>query len=271
MKRSLLIAVLLFIMLMTEGCTVLSENKAEELYQAIIAEDTEKVRMLAKDHQLINRPRTLNPLLMLSDSENIYPLEAACATSAELTEILLEEGADVNVIDPYIRSTPLINALFSYYPDRFRIAFLLIEKGADIDVVDNNHRTALNACVAPSSRDTDSAREEQKRLLEYLLEHCDLETVTDKSGSNPLIEAAKYDDGPLVDYIAGSCYFPIDDMPGGYTALMAAAGMGSAGACGVLLNYGADPLLKSYKGKTAADYAEEKGNLDIAEILDHAR
>ena len=178
MKRSLLIVVLLFIMLMTEGCAVLSENKAEELYQAIIAEDTEKVRELAKDHHLINRPRTQNPLLMLSDSENIYPLEAACATSAELAEILLEEGADVNVIDPYIRSTPLINALCSYYPDRFRIAFLLIEKGADIDVVDNNHRTALNACVAPSSRDTDSAREEQKRLLEYLLEHCDLSTVT---------------------------------------------------------------------------------------------
>ena len=56
MKRSLLIVVLLFIMLMTEGCAVLSENKAEELYQAIIAEDTEKVRELAKDHHLINRP-----------------------------------------------------------------------------------------------------------------------------------------------------------------------------------------------------------------------
>ena len=34
MKRGLLIVVLLFTMLMTEGCAVLSENKAEELYQA---------------------------------------------------------------------------------------------------------------------------------------------------------------------------------------------------------------------------------------------
>ena len=110
----------------------------------------------------------------------------------------------------------------------FRSAFLLIGKGADIDVVDDNHRSALNACAAPASGDTDPARAEQKRLMEYLLEHCDLEVVTKKSRTNPLIEAAKYDNGPLVEYIAGSGYFPVDDMPDGYTALMAAAGMATS-------------------------------------------
>ena len=250
---------------------MLSENKAEELYQAIIAEDTEQVRRLAKDHKLINRPRIENPLLRLSDADNRYPLEAACATSAELAEILLEEGADVNVIDPYIKSTPLINALRSHYPDRFRIAFLLIEKGADIDVVDDNYRTALNACADPASGDTDSARAEQRRLMEYLLEHCDLEAVIKKSRTNPLIEAAKYDNGPLVEYIAESGRFSLDDMPDGYTALMAAAGMGSVSSCRILLNYGSDPMLKSAEDRTAADYAEESGYPDIVEMLKEAR
>ena len=56
-------------------------------------------------------------------------------------------------------------------------------------------------------------------------------------------------------------------MPNGYTALMVAAGMGKTDICQVLLDYGADTELRSYKGKTAADYAEESGHPELADLL----
>ena len=258
---------MLITVLLTEGCAMLSENKAEELYQAIIAEDASRVRELSKDPAVLNRPRTKNPILMLSDTDNRYPLEAACSTSAELAEILLDAGAEVNVIDPYIKSTPLINTLRARYPERFRIARRLIDEGADVNVVDKNYRAALNVCVTPSPEDTDAARADQKELLEYLLEHSDLKKIESQSRTNPLIEAAKFDNGPALKLIAGTGSFSLDGMPNGYTALMAAAGMGNTAACQILLNLGADPGVRSPKGETAADYAAQSGYPELAEML----
>ena len=122
MRRILLTVIVMLTMLFTEGCGMMSDGRAEELYQAILADDTGEVRrMVEKDRGLLNRPRTTNPILRLSDSDNRYPLEVACDTSAEMAEILLDAGADVNVVDPYIKSTPLINALWARYPERERI------------------------------------------------------------------------------------------------------------------------------------------------------
>ena len=268
MRRILLTVIVMLTMLFTEGCGMMSDGRAEELYQAILADDTGEVRrMVEKDPWLLNRPRITNPILRLSDSDNRYPLEAACYTSAEMAEILLDAGADVNVIDPYIKSTPLINALWARYPERYRIAFRLIEEGADINVVDQNYRTALNACVVPMSTDTEEARETQAELLEYLLEHCDLYKVVSESRKTPLIEAASFGNSRAVKYLLENNYFLVDDMPNGYTALMVAAGMGKTDICQVLLDYGADTELRSYKGKTAADYAEESGHPELADLL----
>ena len=270
-RRFLFVLLLTVVMVFTEGCGMPSDGQAEELYQAILDEDTELVRELAEDHRLLNRPRITNPLMRLSDADNRYPLQVACYTSAELADILLEEGADVNVVDPYIGSTPLIDTLNAYYPERFETAFKLIGKGADINRVDENRRTAINSCVLPSRRDTDEAKDEQMRLLEYLLEHCDLEAVARESGSNPLIKAAAFGNKRALEFLAQSKRFGIDDMPGGYTALMVAAGMGKTEVCGILLGYGADPDIKSSKGLTAAEYARQNGHPETAEFLESER
>lgn len=48
MKRFFLAFFLIIAMAFTEGCGMLSGNQAEELYQAIRDEDTERVRELAR-------------------------------------------------------------------------------------------------------------------------------------------------------------------------------------------------------------------------------
>ena len=137
--------------------------------------------------------------------------------------------------------------------------------------MDENRRSALNACVMPSRQDTDEAREDQMRLLKYLLEHCDLKKGAEKSGKNALIEAAAFGNLTALEYIAAAQYYDVDDMPGGYTALMAAAGRGKIEACSILLEYGADPYLRSEKGETAIDHAIECGHPEAAEFLENRR
>jgi len=53
----------------------------------------------------------------------------------------------------------------------------------------------------------------------------------------------------------------------GYTALMIAAGNGFADAVDVLLEAGANPALKQSEGKTAADFARERGHEELANRL----
>jgi ankyrin repeat protein len=53
----------------------------------------------------------------------------------------------------------------------------------------------------------------------------------------------------------------------GYTALMIAAGNGFADAVDVLLAAGADKSLKTPEGKTAADFAHERGHEELAKRL----
>jgi uncharacterized protein len=53
----------------------------------------------------------------------------------------------------------------------------------------------------------------------------------------------------------------------GYTALMIAAGNGFAEAVDVLLAAGADKSLKTPEGKTAADFAHERGHRELAKLL----
>jgi uncharacterized protein len=53
----------------------------------------------------------------------------------------------------------------------------------------------------------------------------------------------------------------------GYTALMIAAGNGFVDAVDVLLKAGADKMLKTPEGKTAADFARERGHTDLAAQL----
>jgi ankyrin repeat protein len=53
----------------------------------------------------------------------------------------------------------------------------------------------------------------------------------------------------------------------GYTALMIAAGNGFGDAVDVLLAAGATTALKTPEGKTAADFAKERGHAELAEKL----
>ncbi len=240
---------------------------SEKLYRAIGRNKPEEVRLLLVEGGDVNSLRSNNPIMRLVDFENIYPLEKACKTSFEMAQILLEAGADAGVVDPYISSTPLIYALSENYGERFELAFTLIEKGALIDQVDDNGRTAVNKAAIVYPTDTQQQRDKEVELMAYLLEACDLEQIMARSDTNPLVEASRFDNIPVMELILDENMVDINKTASGYTALMKAVLANCEDACRLLLSRGADKGILSPKGKTAAEYAVKRGNPSIVEMF----
>lgn len=244
---------------------------SEKLYRAIGRNNIEEVRLLLAQKQNVNSPRSTNPIMRLVDYENIYPLEKACKTSYEMAMLLLEAGADASVVDPYIASTPLIYALCENYGERFDLAFTLIEKGALIDQVDDTGRAALNRAAVIYPTDTKEQKDREIELLVYLLEACDLENVLEKSNSNPLVEAARFENIPAMEYILDEGLIDINKAASGYTALMKAVLANCKESCRLLLERGADTMPVSPKGKTAEDYAIKRGDPEIINMFSQGK
>lgn len=224
------------------------------------------MRLLSHGAQ-INALRSENPVLKMVDFENIYPIEKACKTSFEMASLLLDEGARADVVDPHEMSTPLIFALSENYEKRFELAFRLIGCGVDIEQVDSNRRTALNRAAVIFPADGEGARATELELMKYLLEHCDIESVIKRSGTNPLVEAARFDNIPVMEYILDNNLIDINRTSAGFTPLMKAVLANCETAVRLLIERGADTTILSPGAKTAADYAVMRGNEPIKALL----
>jgi len=244
---------------------------SEKLYYAIGRNKIPEVKKLLDQGAQINALRSENPVLKMVDFENIYPIEKACKTSYEMASFLLDEGADADVIDPHVSSTPLICALSENYEQRFELGLRLVRSGVRTGQVDSNGRTALNKAAVIFPTDGPDAREAELELVKYLLQECDLESVMAQSGTNPLVEAARFDNIPVMEYILDNKLVDIDRTNAkGFTPLMKAVLANCEAACRLLLSRGADISLLSPTGKTAADYAEKRGNVRIQEMFDRS-
>ena len=239
----------------------------EKLYYAIGRGQEDEVMRLLSHGAQINALRSENPVLKMVDFENIYPIEKACKTSFEMASLLLDEGARADVVDPHEMSTPLIFALSENYEKRFELAFRLIGCGVDIEQVDSNRRTALNRAAVIFPADGEGARATELELMKYLLEHCDIESVIKRSGTNPLVEAARFDNIPVMEYILDNNLIDINRTSAGFTPLMKAVLANCETAVRLLIERGADTTILSPGAKTAADYAVMRGNEPIKALL----
>ena len=113
-----------------------------------------------------------------TDNRNFTPLHLSCYEGhLDVTELLLERGADVDAVDDNGR-TPLFYAMMNY-PE---ISSMLIKYGCDVNAIDECGYAPLHWAV--ESNDIDAVRE----LLES--ETIDVNLTDEKSGKNTALHLA---------------------------------------------------------------------------------
>ena len=199
-----------------------------------------------------------------------YPLNEACGTgNIELIELLIENGADVNCNDGL---TPLSITYNSKVDNWYEISQILIKNGASLDYITDysgGKSSVLQDIVQVRSGAAlpgykPESKEDVIKAFNYALENCDHNNVNwmrvlQHSVSNDRIE--------IVKLLLDQKYCDVNDMTVGVTALMFAARDSTIEMVQLLLDYGADKNIKSSNGKTAYDYAVERGFMELAELL----
>ena len=232
---------------------------SQELSNAVIASDPERVKFLVEKGADANQP----------DPQGWTPLQNAARQRKDgMIKTLIELGADPNrpAADGM---TPLVAAAMRDHVPSIKV---LLENGADVEQPGLQGFRPLALAIA------ESKYEAAKALIEG---GADLSVASGANGLTPLMLIAGQT-GPA----EGARFLPGSTRPSdiakalvergadvnaqaknGVTALMVAATHNSAPMIGLLMDAGADPALKNAQGLTASEMAEKNGNLEAAQAI----
>ena len=271
-----ILTILIAITLLCVTYTVYIYKKTNQLVDAIIKNDTEKViEIVSNCNSCVNQLNSLFPKLsVMLDCSVLYPLQFACETgNYEIVQILIDYGADVNCVDPTIHSTPLIIALSSMNQNRFEIANLLIESGADVIVnADDHGENALAAATCLSLNSNDLEKEASLVMFNKIVDVYIANDINIKEVScncyNAYFFASKEGNLKVVKYLLENDIFQVDETSkDGGTALMLAVRANKETVVQFLVDQGANAYIVDDSGNSAHDYAIQKGNEEIMELL----
>lgn len=231
----------------------------QELANALIANDHERIKFLVSQGADVNKP----------DLNGWTPLTSAARQRHDKTiDLLVELGADPNKTDGN-GVTPLAAALMR---DHVASIETLIDHGADLEVPGQQNFRPLALAIA------DKKYEAAKALMEG---GADVSISSGDEGLTPLMIVAAQT-GPA----EGSIFLPGSTRPtdlakklierganvnaqadNGMTALMIAATNNSAPMIGLLMDAGSDPTIKNDRGMTAEDVAKLNDNQEAAQAI----
>jgi ankyrin repeat protein len=231
----------------------------QELSNAVIANDAERVKFLVEKGADVNAP----------DPQGWTPLQnAARQRKEDMIKTLIDLGADPNRADAS-GNTPLVAAAMRDHVPSIKV---LLEKGANIEQPGPEGYRPLALAIA------ESKYEAAKAMMEG---GADVSVASGADVLTPLmLIAAQTGPAEGARFVPGSTR-PIDIAKGliergaepnaksknGVTALMIAATHNSAPMIGLLMNAGADPSIKNKLGQMATEVAERNGNLEAAQAI----
>ena len=263
--RKYLRLIIIMILILAIGCVVIvylnsNYRYSKLLLNAITIENKSNVlEIVEKRPNCVNTRPTLAPdwwqsLMELSIVE--YPLGEACLTgNVEIVEILIENGADVNL---GVELTPLSITYFLKPPNWYDISIYLLENGASLDYQSHNsEENVLTDIVGhrPGNMTVKAGLEnsvEVTMAFYYALENCDHSKI---NWMRVLQHSVTNDRIEIVKFLLDEGYCDINNTSVGMTALMFAARDSTPEMIKLLLSYGADKDYKTADGKTAYDYA----------------
>lgn len=196
-------------------------------------------------------------------------LRRLLAGDSSLASSRSSDGVSAILFTLYLAKKELTDALLDYNPqlDIFDLAALnrherlaiILENGTDIDQLSGDGFSALHLACFFGSLETAALLVEKGANV-----NIHTSNVTDM---RPLHSACAAGRGAIVGLLLKAGAQPNVIQAGGYTPLMAAAGLGNAPVVDMLLEYGADVAVKSDDNKTATDFARSAGFEALVEKL----
>ncbi len=196
--------------------------------------------------------RLLEPLRPKSSSYDDW-FAALRTDDVRRMEALLERGFDPNSLEPQLFDTSLIVAI--RHKSSNAIALLLSIDNLELDAQSRNGDTAL--MIASWLSDTKTA-----------LALIDRGAEINRPGWTALHYAAASGNVAIIRRLLEESAYIDAESPNGTTPLMMAARGGRREVVQLLLDEGADPLLKNERGLAASDFARANGFTDLARLLD---
>ncbi len=170
---------------------------------------------------------------------------------AGVVQQLLARGFDANTLDPQ-RQHGLLLAIRE--PSPKVIKALLAAPKLDLNALNDKGESPL--MLAAFNGDLELASQMIQKGADV-----------NKTGWTPLHYAATKGHLPLMKlFIENHAYIDAES-PNGSTPLMMASMYGSAEAVRLLLDEGADPLLKNQQGLTATQFAQRVSRQDVADMI----
>ena len=164
---------------------------------------------------------------------------------------LIQRGFDPNTRDAQ-GQTGLLNALKEPAPKVTRV--LIESPKTDLDAVNNQGESALML----------AALKGQQAEVNELLER---DAAVNKTGWTPLHYAVTGSHLTIMKQLIEKYAFIDAQSPNGTTPLMMAAMYGSNETVKLLIEEGADPLMKNQQGMTAADFAKRANRPDAMALV----
>ncbi len=211
--------------------------------------------------------------LAVQEALNRNLVHASAIGDIHLILKLIRQGADVNARAHFDENaSPLIWAAKC---NQASAAQLLLDKGANVNII-TDYSVGSNGLAEGSTALMWAASYGNIRVIKVLLAHganpnAQLKITPDnsrpteiKSGDTPLLQAKNSETAELL--LKGKAD-PNLAKSGGISPLMRAASLGDLEQCKLLLAWGANPRLKDKHGQTAADLAEEAKHMMVAKLL----
>lgn len=276
MRKYPKLVVIMLVLILVICCAVVAYLNSNYRYskllvKAIAAENkADMLEIIEKKPGCVNTYPTLAPIWWqdLMDQSIQYPLGEACYMgNIEIVEILVKNGADVNL---GAKLTPL-SLIYFYKPQNwYDISFYLLENGASLNYEGHNSATNVLTYIVmsrPGIMSAENGKENSAEVLlafHYALENCDQSKI---NFMRVLQHSTTFDRIEIVTFLLDGGYCDVNDTSVGMTALMFAARDSTLEMVQLLLDYGADKNIKDSDGKTAYDYAVDRGFMELAEIL----